>query len=177
MRKETMVAGLAWLLVAGQGVLEIADVNDDNWEVSYGVFTVALVVGVALSLVVAARATQETDRPRLRAVGLGVTVLGGAAAFVAAWALPLWMTILAAGFAVISLACPPEQRRAVGLLAAGQLAGLVVLFAGLLAEVGRRDEWGDHPVAGGMALVVTAAVVLAGLAWLAKPVDRAVLPA
>jgi hypothetical protein len=176
MRKFTLVAGLAWLIVAGYGLLELAAEDGDDWSVSYAVFSLALVVGVALTLVAAARSTRDSARPRLRAVGLGVAGLGGAAAIVGAWALPLWMTVLGVGFATITVACEPGERRAVGLLAAAQLVGLAVLFAGLIAEVGRRDEWGDHPMAGGIALIVTAALAIAGLVELTRD-DRTAVPA
>lgn len=162
MRKLIVLAGLAWLVVAGYGVFNAAVDSGDDWEVSYMVFSLALAAGVALTLALAARATQGSARPRLRAVGLGVAGLGGALAFVGAWALPVWMTVLGLGFAGIALACAPGRRRAVGLLAAAQLVGLVVLYAGLIAEIGREDS-GDHPVPGGIALVLTAALVIAGL--------------
>jgi hypothetical protein len=46
------------------------------------------------------------------------------------------------------------------MLAAGQLAGLASLAAGIAAEVGERDSYGDYPAAGGIALIVTAAVTI-----------------
>jgi hypothetical protein len=138
-----------------------------DWELTYTFFSLALLVGAAASVRIAMLASRRSARPRLRMVGLAVSGLGGAAALVA-WALPLWMTVLGVGFAMIAVASEPHQRRAVALLAAGQLTGLAVLFAGISAEVGRRDEWGDYPAAGGLALVVVAAITVYAVFGLAK---------
>ncbi len=47
--------------------------------------------------------TRECARPRLRIAGVAVSALGAVASFVGAWALPLWMTILGAGFALLAV--------------------------------------------------------------------------
>lgn len=167
LRTPTLIAGMAWLVVAGYG-LRTAIVDDDRgWELTYTVFSLALLVGAAASVAVASAATRRSDRPRLRMAGLVVGGLGGAAALVA-WALPLWMTILGVGFAMVAIASGSRQRRAVALLAAGQLVGLAVLFAGTAAQMGRRSEGGEYPAADGLALLVLAAITiyaLVGLAW------------
>lgn len=127
----------------------------------------ALLVGAALSVTLAAWATRQGGQRRLRTVGLVVSGLGVATALVA-WALPLWMTVLGAGFAVLAVASRPGERRALALLAAGQLAGLAVMFAVIAAEVGRRDEYGDYPAAGGIAVGVTAAMTIIALSQLTR---------
>lgn len=90
--------------------------------------------------------------------------LGCALAVVAAWALPAWMTLLGVGFAVVAAASDPSRRRALALLAAGQLAGIAVLIAAIKAEVGQPDDYGDYPAAGGIAVIVVAAVTIIALA-------------
>lgn len=162
MRTLTWVAGFAWLVVAGVG-LRSAIVDDDaDWELIYFVFSLALLVGAALSVTVAAWVTRQGGRPRLRLVGLVVSSLGAVASLVA-WAYPLWMTLLGVGFALVTVAAGPRERRAVALLAAGQLAGLAVMIAAIEAEIGRRDEWGDYPLASGIAVGVMAAMTLVAL--------------
>lgn len=161
-RTLTLVAGFAWLVVAGYGVRSATVDDDGDWELTYLVFSLALLVGVALSVTVATLATRQSDRPRLRMVGLVVSSLGGVASLVA-WALPLWMTVLGVGFAMVAVASGPRQRRPLTLLAAGQLVGIAVLFAGIAAEVGRRDYWGDYPAAGGIAVGVVAAITIIAL--------------
>jgi hypothetical protein len=162
MRELMVVAGVAWLVVAGYGVRSAAVADDAGWEPVYTVFMLALIVGAALTVWVAASATRDSDRPRLRTAGLVVSGVGVVACLVA-WALPLWMTLLGVGFAMVAVASNPGRRRAPALLAAGQLGAVAVMFAGILAEVGRRDEWGDYPAAGGIALAVVAAMTIVAL--------------
>jgi hypothetical protein len=167
MRRLVVLGGLAWLVVAGYGLVTAA-VDLEQWEVPYAVYNVALLTGVVLVLVAATRASQASPRPRLRLAGLVVCGIAGAASLAVAWAVAVWMTVLCAGLLIVTLASGPGERRAMVLLAGAQAAGLVVLFAGLLAEVGRRDEWGDHPVPGAVAIVVTAVVVILGLVELRR---------
>jgi hypothetical protein len=49
-----------------------------------------------------------------------------------------------------------------------------VLIAAIEAEVGTRDEYGDHPAAGGIALMVMAAIMIIALVALARS-ERALL--
>lgn len=171
MRALTWVCGFAWLVVAGYGLRSAMVDDGGDWEFPYLLFSFALLVGAALSVTVAAWATRESGRPRLRMVGLVVSALGVVASFVAAWASPLWMTVLGVGFATIAVAAP-RPRREVALLAAGQLVGLAVLFAATVSEVGRRDEWGDYPAAGGIAVVVTAVITGIALYELTRSLER-----
>lgn len=168
MRTMTLVAALAWLVVAGYGLRSGLVDEGDGWRVTYTIFNLALLVGMIIGLGLAAWATQGSVRPRLRTAGLVVCGVGFVASVVGAWALPLWMTLLSAGLLMMTIAAAPRVRRAVALLAAGQLVGMAVLFVGLILEVGRRDDYGDHPLAGGIALVVTAAITVVALFDLMK---------
>ena len=162
-RTITLVAGAAWLVVAGSGIVDGLVDYGDSWAAPYTVFMLALVVGATLTIAAGAESTRESPRPRLRMAGLGVCALGALASVVGAWALPLWMTILGAGFALLAAAAGPAARRPLALLAAGQLAGIAVLIAGITAEVGRADEYGDYPLAGGIAVVVVAVTAIVAL--------------
>jgi len=100
-----------------------------------------------------------------------VSVLG-VCAWLAAWALPVWMTLFGAGFALVSVASGSVQGRLLAVLAAAQLMAMTVLIAGIEAEVGRRDEWGDYPAAGGIALAVVASITVAAIVTLTRHPDR-----
>ncbi len=169
-RTQILMAGLAWLVIAGGGAMEAVRGGDENWELHYAVFSIALLLAAVASVGVAAQATSDrSGRPRLRIGGLAVCGLG-CLACVVAWASPLWMGLLGLGFLILAVASSPRQRRAVALLAAGQLGAIAVLVAGITAEIGRADEYGDYPAAGGLALVFLAAVTLVGLYQLSQAI-------
>jgi hypothetical protein len=172
MHRLALAAGLAWLVVAGYGVRETMIDGDGGWEVAYAVFSIALLVGAVLSVASAALATGESHRPRLRIAGLVVGGLGCALAIVGAWALPVWMTLLGIGFAVVAVAAGPGPRRALAVMAAGQLVGIVVLIAAIEAQVGTRDEHGDYPAAGGIAVVFVAVMAIVALVGLVRAIGR-----
>jgi hypothetical protein len=166
-RTLTGIAVTAWLMVAGYGVRSAMVVGDDAWRLPYAMFSLALLVGVVATVALAAGSTRPAARPRLRVAGLAVCALGCLGSVVA-WALPLWMTLLAVGLALVTAASPRSVRRACLVVTAGELLGLVVLYGGLIAKVGRQDEWGDYPLATGFSLVVVAAITVAGLVRLAR---------
>jgi hypothetical protein len=163
----TSVAAIAWALVAGYGYQSTKVDDGDSGAGSYTLYMLALTIGAALIVAASARATQTAGRPRLRKAGLVVGGVGILATIVA-WALPLWMTLLAVALTMVAVASGPRGRRAVAALAAGQVVGLVALFAGIAAEVGERDEYGDYPAAGGIALIVTAIVTIVALIELTR---------
>jgi hypothetical protein len=165
-RTMTLAAAIAWLIVGGSGIIDGFVDYGDGWALPYTVFALALAVGAALSLAVGAQATRESVRPRLRMAGLAVCAVGAVLSFIGAWALPLWMTILGAGFGLLAVAAHPAQRRPLALLAAGQLAAIAVLIVGIEGQVGRVDEHGDYPLAGGIAVLVVAATAIVALVTL-----------
>lgn len=167
-QRLALVAGLGWLVVAGYGLRETMIDSDDGWEVAYAVFSIALLVGAALSVASAALATGGSDRPRLRVAGLVVGGIGCALAVVGAWALPAWMTLLGVGFALVAVAGGSGPRRALSVLATGQLLGIVALIVAIEAEVGARDSYGDYPAAGGIAVVLVAVMAIVAMVELAR---------
>jgi MFS family permease len=170
-RGLTLIAALAWLVVAGYGIRSAVVHDDGDWQLAYIVFSLALLVAAAASVSVAALATRRSGRPRLRMAGLVISSLGCAASL-GAWAIPLWTTVLGVGFAMIAVSSEPHQRRPLALLSAAQLMGVTVMFAGIAAEVGSRDEWGDYPAAGGIALGVAAAITIIALFGLTRTDGR-----
>ncbi len=168
-----LVAGLAWLVVAGSGMRDAMADGDANWRAAYAVFSVALVVGAVLGLVGASQVSRESDRPRLRVAGLFVGGVGCAVALVGAWALPAWMALLGAGFAMLAGATGVGSRRALAAMAAAQLLGIAVLIGGIEAEIGPIDDYGDYPAAGGVAVVFVALTMMAALGELVRGAERA----
>ncbi len=172
MRRVSVLGGCAWLGVAGYGISTVTMESGDSWGVVYALFTVALLLGAVSTVLIVAVASREGNRPRLRMAGLVVSGLGCAVALIAAWALPVWMTLLGAGFALVGVAAGPGRGRLLAVLAAAQLLAIPVLIAGIEAEVGRRDEWGDYPAAGGIALVVVAFITVAAIVTLTRNADQ-----
>ena len=175
MRTLTTVATAAWLTVGGYGIWSAMVDGDGGWEAAYSVYMLALLVGAVVAVLLAAQLTGGAARPRLRVAGLVVCGLGCLGSIVA-WALPLWMTLLAAGFGMLAAACAPPVRRGLAVVTAGQLVGLAVLYGGLIAKIGPRDEYGDYPLAFAASLVVAAALTIAGLVQLARSGSEARSP-
>lgn len=172
LRRASVLAGCAWLGVAGYGISRATTDSAEEWSVAYALFAVALLIGAVSTVLIVAVASRQGIRPRLRTAGLVVSGLGCAVAVMAAWALPVWMTLLGAGFALVGAAAGPGRGRLLAVLAAAQLLAIPVLIAGIEAEVGHRDEWGDYPVAGGIALVVVASITVAAIVPLRRGADR-----
>ena len=162
-RAFSSLACLAWLVVGGYGLREIV-VKDtgDGWEVPYLIFTIALFLGALLTLAAVSQVSQHDGRSPMRVIGLVVGVVGLLSTLVV-WALPLWMTLLAAGYALFAISGLRPWRRSVALLAVAQVLGMAAMFVGIAAEVGRRDEYGDYPAAFGIGIVVTAAATVVSL--------------
>ena len=172
LRRASVLGGCAWLGVAGYGITTAVTESGDNWRVGYMLFTAALLLGAVSTVLIVAAVSRQGNRPRLRMAGLVVSGLGCAVAAVGAWALPVWMTLLGAGFALVGVAAGSARGRLLAVLATGQLVAIAVLIAGIEAEVGRPDEWGDYPAAVGIALVFVAAITVAAIVTLARSADE-----
>lgn len=173
-RTLTSFAALAWIVVGGYGLWGIlAEDSGDSWQTPYLIFAIALFLGAALAVAAIWSVSRRDERSLTRAIGLGVCVVGLLSTLVA-WALPLWMTLLAIGFSVVAVSGQRPWRRSVAFLAGAQLLGMAALFVGMAAEVGRRDEYGDHPVAFGIGIVVTSGATLVALFQLARSIDATV---
>ncbi len=146
-----------WLVAAGYGAREliVTDVGDD-WELPYAVFATALPIAAALTLAFVAAATGTAGRSVWRSIGLGVGALGAFVGAVAAWAVPIWSALLAVGLGLLAARSDGPLRRPLGVLAAGPAVGFVTQFAAPALGAG-------EDVAAGLAIVVAAAIVPAGL--------------
>jgi hypothetical protein len=170
-RTLTSLASLAWIVVGGYGLWGIlVEESGDNWQTPYLIFASALFLGAALTVAAVWIVSRREERSRTRVIGLGVCVVGVLSTLVA-WALPLWMTLLAVGYAVVGVSGLRPWRRSVAFLAGAQLLGMASMFVGIAAEVGRRDEYGDHPVAFGIGIVVTAAATVVSLYQLDRSIN------
>ena len=168
LRSLTALAALAWIVVGGYGMWEVlAEDSGDNWETPYAIFGIALLLGTLLSVAAVWLVGRHEDRSAMRTAGFVVLALAVLSTF-AAWALPLWMTLSALGYALVALAGAAPWRRAVGLLGLAPLLGMAAMFIGIVAEVGSQDEYGDHPAAFGIGTIVTAAVTVAALVQLRR---------
>jgi len=90
---------------------------------------------------------------------------------IVAWALPLWMTLSAIGYALIAATSAPPWRRSVALLSSAQVLGMAALFVGIAMKVGPPDEYGDHPAAFGLGTLVTAVATVGTLFQLDRAFD------
>ena len=124
LRNLRLASGAAWFLVGAYGVRGLVVRDGGDWELPYNVFALALLVGVVFTVVGLVAATRDAVRPRLRALGLAVSLLGIVMSLVA-WAVPVWTTLLGVGFTVLAGSSPDPLRRTAGLLAAAQFAGSV----------------------------------------------------
>jgi hypothetical protein len=170
------VACAGWFGVGIYGVwLAAASDDDGSWQRPYLLFTISLVLGAALTLVAAWTASRGTERTGWRWCGVGLGALAVLSTMVA-WALPLWMALIAASTILLAIAAPRALGSRIAALAAAQLAGIAVLYLGLIAEIGRQDDYGDHPLAFGLSLVVTAVGSVIGLGALATRAPATGLP-
>jgi hypothetical protein len=169
------IAAFCWLVVGGYGLWEvIAEDSSDNWEISYSIFAITLLLGSLLSVLAVWRVTRPSRHSLVRSIGLAVCALG-VLSTVVAWALPLWMTLLAVGYALVALGSR-SWRRPVAFLGIAQLLGMMTMYIGLTAELGPRDEYGNYPAAFGIGLVVTAAATLIALYQLDRSANTSVAP-
>jgi hypothetical protein len=135
-RTLALAAGIPWLVVAGYGYREATVDDGAGWKGPYLIFAVALTVGRP-SATAAALLTEHGGRRRLRMAGLvvsGVRVGGP----IVAWALPLWMTLLGVGLAMVRGRVRTARAPDCGALAAGQIIGMAALFSGA-NEVSQAD--------------------------------------
>jgi hypothetical protein len=170
-RTLSSLASLAWIVVGGYGLWGIlVEDTGDNWQTPYLVFASALLIGAALTVAAVWIVSRRDEPSTMRVIGLGVCVVGLLSTLVA-WALPLWMTLLAIGFAVVAVSGQRPWQRPVALLAGAQLLGMAAMIVGIAVEVGRRDEYGDHPVAGSIGLVLTAGAAVVSLYQLDRSIN------
>ena len=104
LRTLTALAALAWIVVGAYGLWEVlAEDSGDNWETPYAIFGIALLLGTLLTVAAVWLVARHEDRSAMRTAGFVVLALAVVSTF-AAWALPLWMTLSALGYALVARA-------------------------------------------------------------------------
>jgi hypothetical protein len=167
-RMFSVTAVLGWLGVGAHGVWEMAEENaGDDWEVPYLMLLISLFIAAAATVAFCSTLSHSSQRPAVRTAGIGVGVLAVASSAFA-WATPLWATILAISCTLFAVAAPAKVRPGLVALAAAQLVGMAVMFAAVAAEIGRRDSYGDYPVAFDLGNTTIAVGTVLGLALLAQ---------
>ena len=111
--------------------------------------------------------------------GLAITGLGVAALLIA-WAFAIWMTLIGLGvllFAISLLRRDVSPRLWTVAWGSGMAVGAITWYVLRWLEVGTRDQWGDYPLAVGIALPIGIVIMAIGLfgigRWLhhEQPVD------
>ncbi|NNE94961.1 MAG: hypothetical protein HKN24_02940 [Acidimicrobiales bacterium] len=167
-RLISAAAVLGWVGVGAYGVWEMAgEHTGDSWQVPYLLFSISLFIAVAATVAFCWTLSHSSMRPTLRAVGIGVGVLAVVSSAVA-WAMPLWATLLAISCTLFAVAAPAKVRSGMVALAGAQLVGMTVMFAAITAELGRRDSYGDYPVAFGLGNTTIGVGTVLGLALLTR---------
>jgi hypothetical protein len=166
------VAGAAlWVAAAVYGAFAIR--LDTEWLPSY-LFFVVLVVGASAMTLLTTAALRERHGG-LGWVGLtGLIVLGAgtAFAFIATWAIPVWLAVQGVGLLLVALAMWPlgvAPRGATIAYGAGQLVGVAGFALLRYLEVGTPDRYGDYPAAligAAIGVCITAAGLLGIGMWL-----------
>ena len=134
-RPLTLAAAFCWLVVGGYGLWQVITEVPATTGRSPTIFAIALLLGSLLTLVAVWVVSRAGEHPLVRRLGLAVSALG-VLSTVAAWALPVWMTLLVVGYVLIALSGTQSWRRPVAFLAVAQLLGVMTVFVGLTAELG-----------------------------------------
>lgn len=167
------VALLGWVGVGAYGIWGFStEQSGDGWQRPYLLFSISLLLAAIFTTAALWACTHGTERQALRVTGLVVGVVAVASS-IAAWAQPLWATLIAVSCILFAVAAPRHLKPGVVVLAASQLVGMVALVGALEAEIGRRDSYGDYPAAFGIGIAVTAAGAILGIAILARLIDSA----
>lgn len=156
-----LVFGLAWLLQDGF-----------PWDVGYLVGLVAVLWAGGLTVAFMWYLGDRHGRSLgpVAYAGMAITALGVAASFIA-WAVPVWMSVEAAGIALVAWALlragilPRRPILLMGLALPISLAFFVVARA---TELGGVDEWGDVAAASAGAIVIGPALLALGLNGLGR---------
>ncbi len=166
-----LVAMLAYVFMTGDG---------SDWQVYYMIFSAALLVaGVLGVLAMIGVNRRHGGLGVLGMVGIGITALGVASS-VLAWAVFFWMAIQGIGYLIFGIAVLRRDvapRLSTVLVSGGLAVGFIAFVIANILEVGRRDSYGDYPVAWAIGAVVGSVLLAIGLLgwgrWLRseEPVD------
>jgi hypothetical protein len=163
-----VAAGIAWL-VAFATTVNDSLYDEEDWELPYLMLMLSLVVATTLTVVTVSTRTRRGSVASV--VGIVVGVLTVAATVVGAWALPLWMGLLAVSLVLHAVA--DRARRGVLLtMAAVPVLAIGALIIGAEIGIGEKDKWGDYPQAGTLSMGVMAFGMAVTLGWFARATSR-----
>ena len=66
LRRASVLGGCAWLGVAGYGISRAITDSAEEWSAAYALFTAALLLGAASTVLIVAVTSRQGKRPRLR---------------------------------------------------------------------------------------------------------------
>jgi hypothetical protein len=162
-----LVAALLWLTIpVAWSVATVLD-RTRAWEGSpsqaWMVGWAALIGAGGLTLWTVVRNFDGSRVPDSLAIaGYTAFGLGLAASVIAAWALPIWMTLF--GVALLLLARGMgSQRRITQLIGGAMLGGVVLQLVLTLLKFGTPDTHGDYPIAWTSGTIVATLGAAAGL--------------
>ena len=173
-----LTAGGFWLL---SGAFQAATDSEDDWQLYYYLFTIAVVVAGVLSVIAMIGLGKRVGG--LGAVGLVGAVIAslGVLLSVVAWAVPAWMSLQGIGYLLMAIAVLRTNtivpRIGVMLVASAFLIGPIVFVVLDALEVGWQDSYGDYPLAWIISGLVGYLLIASGLfvtgRWLRseEPVD------
>lgn len=174
-----LIAGGFWLLA---GVLEIRTDSEDDWMLEYWLFTIVVVVaGILTVMAMIGLGRRVGGLGTLGLVGTVIALVGVLLSLAAAWAAPVWMSLQGVGYLLIAIAVLRSgtivPRIGIVLVASAFLIGPIVFVVLDALEVGRRDSYGDYPLAWTISGLVGYTLMAGGLfvtgRWLRseEPVD------
>lgn len=176
----TLAAASAWLWILGLAIWGTGAALDDVLRGSapdyafYFAGVLALAVASALMSAVAL-ALRDRHGGSFGAIGIALMLVGSVSAFFIGWAVPVWMSLLGIGAAIVAVSIlrrPIAPRGPTILLGIALPLGAVAFVIARALELGRPDENGDYWVAIFAALVVgcglSAAAMFATGRWLSR---------
>jgi hypothetical protein len=161
--ESTRVAGVLAFVVAGLWIAVVSLwaiatlVEDEGGAAAPGVllyFAGVLALtgasGLTAAVVIALRERHGHALGPLGVVGLGTVLTGAISTLGVAWAVPVWMSLLAVGTALVAVAMwrrPIAPRLPTVLLAVSLPIGVATFAVTSLLEIGGTDRHGDVPAA------------------------------
>lgn len=169
-----MLGAAAWL--AGPLALNASSVLEQTrpWEGLPLTVYLAGSLFIALGGLAVLLAILKSDRGAFSIrswIGVGLVVLGLVVSGLATWAIPIWAGLYGVGLLV--LASSGVFRQVGWFLGASFLAAPAIFIVLTELEVGRRDSYGDYPVAWTVAFWVAGVGAAVGLVlWSRSTTDR-----
>lgn len=166
----------SWL--AGPLAISVSNALEQSrpWEglplIAYLVGTLFFAIGGVVVLLAIFKESRRDGFGVRSWIGIGLVALGLVISGLATWAIPIWTGLYGVGLLV--LASSGVFRQAGRILGAAFLAAPATMLLLTQLEVGRRDSYGDYPVAWAAALWVAGIGAAVGLGlWSRSEPDRA----